>query len=101
MVIQILSDLNLIYNSNEDFLIRYDEMDDSTDYGITKPWLCFVKTENWQFETDEGIYAFSIDDELPNEILLIDGTGGKVPFYIINKDSNGKYKIDRIAEKVN
>jgi hypothetical protein len=100
LINQVLTDLKLSYFEDKEFIIRYDEDDeDAKEYGIKKPWLCFVEAHNWQFDTNEGIYSFHIDDNEPHDILLIDGSGGRTPFFIIKKDNNNKYYRAEIAEK--
>jgi hypothetical protein len=94
LVKQILIDLEMYYYEDKDFEVFLNENElkgFEKDYNFVKPWRCFVQTKDWQFDTDEGVYSFIIDDEIPDKILFIDGSGGQVPHSYIKKNQNGKY----------
>ena len=95
MVKQILSDNELDYYQNKKFVIKLDELDELDEFdkkiGFKKPWICSVHTRDWQFDSEDGIYSFTIDDLDPTLIFFIDGSGGQIPNSFIKKDENGKY----------
>lgn len=43
-------------------------------------------------------YSF-IEDALPNNILLVDGSGGQVPNYYIRRDDSGKFYRELASRK--
>jgi hypothetical protein len=94
LVKQILSDLDLYYYEDKEFKVFLNENElqgFEKQFDFEKPWRCFVQTKDWQFDTDEGIYSFIIDDEISDKILFIDGSGGQVPHSYIKKDENEKF----------
>ncbi|WP_397364139.1 hypothetical protein [Olleya sp. R77988] len=98
---QILEDLELDYYKDKEFNVHLNEEElkgFEKEHDFIKPWSCFVQTHDWQFDTDEGVYSFIIDNESPNKVLFIDGSGGQIPHSFIKKDANGKYYRDYIKK---
>lgn len=92
LVTEILKALELEYFDDKPFVISFEEEDSlGKRYGIQKSWLCSVQTKDWQFNTDDGVFAFHISDETPFLVLFIDASGGQVPYSFIKKNENGKY----------
>lgn len=99
LVTQILTDIELEYYENKKFVISMDEPDElDKKLGFIKPWICSVNTHDWQFDSEDGIYSFMIDDEDPELIFFIDASGGQVPNSFIKKDENGKYYREYILK---
>ena len=100
LITQILEDIDLEYFRDKDFYIKKGEPDFmDKKYNILDPWTCVVEGPDWQFDTDDGGYIFSIDDNEPHTIFFQDASGGQVPNAFIKKDENGKYYRDYIARQ--
>lgn len=92
IVKQILGDLELSYYEEKDFIVNLGEPDEFEKLnGFSTSWHCSVYTSDWQFNTEEGIYSFTIDNEDSNRILFFDCSGGQIPHSFIKKDENSKY----------
>ena len=92
MLVKILEDLELQYDSEAEFDIRIDEPRHTDKrFGIKKPWICIINCYDFEFESEDGGYIVSIDDVEPHTILLQDISGSQIPISIIRKDEKDTY----------
>ncbi|HRP89541.1 MAG TPA: hypothetical protein PKX92_05835 [Edaphocola sp.] len=80
-------------------LVSSEEKDYYGNYGTNK-WKFLANAPSEQFANcNDAVIGLIIDDETLEPLVLLDGTGGRIPDLKISQ-KNGKYFIDGIWEGV-
>lgn len=78
-------------------LVNSEESDYYGDYGTSK-WKFLAYAPSEQFANcNDAIIGLIIDDETLEPLVLLDGTGGRIPDLKVSQ-KNGKYFIDGVWE---